>query len=135
MRQTREERLAALTARTTELAKLAKAIEGHADAASASADSIRLTRVREVVTTLTKSVDALSQFRGALDANDPAGLATSVDDLLDRIQELRSVIERGDATWPAAPRSFSLDASTKRASPSAARKRAKRAKPAKPPKH
>lgn len=106
MRQTVEQRMAELTVRGTELAKLTKALDAQSDALAASADSIRLTRTREVVNVLTRSVDALNQFRTAVDADDTAGLMASVEDLLTRIQEVRNAIETAAAPRSVAPRAL-----------------------------
>jgi hypothetical protein len=126
MKQTIEERHAALVARSTELAKLTKELHAQADAASANADSIRLTRVREVVGTLTRSVDALNQFRAAVDADDTAGLVASVEDLLTRIQEVRNAIESGAAPKSASPRGFKAAAASPRVQKVSTRKGEKR---------
>jgi hypothetical protein len=110
MKQTVDERMAELTVRSTELAKLTKALDAQADAASASADSIRLTKTREVVSMLTRSVDALNQFRAAVAADDTPELAKSVEDLLTRIQEVRNAIENAAAPGTATRSGFKATA-------------------------
>jgi hypothetical protein len=95
MKQTIDERMAELTVRGTELAKLTKALDAQAETASASADSIRLTKIREVVDVLTRSVHSLNEFCAAIDGEDTAVLVSAVEDLLSRIQEVRNAIESG----------------------------------------
>ena len=125
MRQTVEERMAELTVRGTELAKLTKALDAQSDALAASADSIRLTRTREVVNVLTRSVDALNQFRTAVDADDTAGLMASVEDLLTRIQEVRNAIETAAAPRSVAPRALKTATTNPRAQKAGKREKRK----------
>jgi hypothetical protein len=125
MQQTIDEQLAALTARSAELAKLTKELNSQAATAAASAESIRLTRVREVVSTLTRSVEALNEFRAALDAHDPATLGASVEDLLGRIQDLRNAIELGAAPAARSARTVPRSARSPRTSKPAPRRRTK----------
>jgi hypothetical protein len=125
MRQTVEERMAELTVRGTELAKLTKALDAQSDALAASADSIRLTKTREVVNVLTRSVDALNQFRTAVDADDTAGLVASVEDLLTRIQEVRNAIETAAAPRSVAPRALKTATTTARAQKAGKREKRK----------
>jgi hypothetical protein len=125
MRQTVNERMAELTVRGTELAKLTKALGAQSDALAASADSIRLTKTREVVNVLTRSVDALNQFRTAVDADDTAGLVASVEDLLTRIQEVRNAIETAAAPRSVAPRGMKTAATTPRAQKAGKREKRK----------
>jgi hypothetical protein len=126
MKQTVEERMAELTVRGTELAKFTKALDAQSDALAASADSIRLTKTREVVNMLTRSVDALNQFRAAVDVDDTAGLVASVEDLLSRIQEVRNAIESGAAPKSASPRGFKAAAASPRVQKVSTRKGEKR---------
>lgn len=100
MQKTIDEQLAALTARSAELAKLTKEMNSQAQTAEASAESIRLTRMRVVVSTLTRSVEALNEFRAALGGDDADALGASIEDLLGRIQDLRNAIEVGAAPAP-----------------------------------
>lgn len=125
MRQTVNERMAELTVRGTELAKLTKALDAQSDALAASADSIRLTRTREVVNVLTRSVDALNQFRTAVDADDTAGLVASVEDLLTRIQEVRNAIETAAAPRSVAPRALKTATTNPRAQKAGKREKRK----------
>ncbi len=125
MRQTVEQRMAELTVRGTELAKLTKALDAQSDALAASADSIRLTRTREVVNVLTRSVDALNQFRTAVDADDTAGLVASVEDLLTRIQEVRNAIETAAAPRSVAPRALKTATTNPRAQKAGKREKRK----------
>jgi hypothetical protein len=125
MRLTVEERMAELTVRGTELAKLTKALDAQSDALAASADSIRLTRTREVVNVLTRSVDALNQFRTAVDADDTAGLVASVEDLLTRIQEVRNAIETAAAPRSVAPRALKTATTNPRAQKAGKREKRK----------
>ncbi len=98
MQITIEQRLAALTERGVELARLTKEIEGRADAAAASADAIRLVRAREAVDALTRSVGALNDLRAALDSVREGDLTDSVDALIEAIQDVRASLERPAAS-------------------------------------
>ena len=126
MKQTVRETARATKQRGAELARLTKGLSAQADAALASAESIGLTKTREVVKILTDSVDALKEFRAALDTDDPSGILTSVQDLLVRIQEVRNAIESRPAPRSASPRAFTPAAASPRAQKARTRKREKR---------
>lgn len=116
MQKTIDEQLAALTARSAELAKLTKEMNSQTQTAEASAESIRLTRMRAVVSTLTRSVEALNEFRAALGGDDADALGASIEDLLGRIQDLRNAIELGAAPAPRAAGAMPRSARSHRAS-------------------
>lgn len=98
MQITIEQRLASLTERAVELARLTKEIDARAGAALASAEAIRLTRARSAVDALTRSVNALVDLRAALDNVSETDLADSVEGLIALIQEVRSAIENPPAS-------------------------------------
>jgi hypothetical protein len=123
MQKTIDEQLAALTARSAELAKLTKEMTSQAQTAEASAESIRLSRMRAVVSTLTHSVEALNELRAALGGDDADALGASMEDLLGRIQDLRNAIELGAAPAPRAAGAMPRSARSHRASRPAPKKR------------
>lgn len=93
MNQTINERLAELADRSIELARLAKTVDATAAGAGAAADSIRLVRTRAVVDALTRSVQAVTELRGVIDAGSDADLVQQVEAGLAALQELRSAVE------------------------------------------
>ncbi len=93
MQLTIEERLAAISARTGELARLTKEFQAHAAAGEASAASIRLERAHRVVDSLTESVRTLKEFRSVLETGIDDDLAKSLDRIISSIQKLRSDVE------------------------------------------
>lgn len=93
MRMTIDERLAAISARTGELARLTKEFQARTAAAEASAASIRLERAHRVVGSLTDSVRALTEFRGMLETGKDDDLAKSIERIIASIQRLRSDVE------------------------------------------
>lgn len=93
MRLTIEERLAEISARTGELARLTKEFQAHAAAAAASAAAIRLERAHRVVGALTESVQALNELRGVLETSKDDALTKSIDRVIASMQTLRSQIE------------------------------------------
>lgn len=102
MQITIEQRLASLTERAVELARLTKEIDARTGAALASAEAIRLSRARSAVDALTRSVNALVDLRAALDNALDTDLADSVEGLIALIQEVRSAIERAPSPPAAA---------------------------------
>jgi hypothetical protein len=88
------ERLKSLAQRNTELARLAKEFQAQADAAAASASSIRLEKARKVVLSLTDSVSAIKELGVALQEEKEGELAARLEKALKSIQDLRSFIER-----------------------------------------
>ena len=96
LRQTIEERLAAIGERTAEIARLSEKFDAQAEAGEKAAKSIRLERAVTVVDSLTESVRALKEFRGLLESpvngqGDP--LAGSIDRVISSIQRLRTSVE------------------------------------------
>ena len=94
LRVTIEERLAEISARTADLARLTKEVHAHTAAAEASAASIRLERARRVVGVLTESIQALNELRSVLETTTDAELTTRIGRLIASIQTLRTQIER-----------------------------------------
>jgi len=93
MRLTIDERLAEISARTGELARLSKEFQAQAAATTASAGTIRLERAHRVVGALTESVQALNALRGVLETSTDDALTTSIDRVIASMQTLRSQIE------------------------------------------
>jgi hypothetical protein len=94
LRLTIEERLAEISARTADLARLTKEFQTQAAVAEASAAAIRLERTRRVVGVLTESVQVLNELRSVLETNTDAELTTRIGRLIVSIQTLRTQIER-----------------------------------------
>jgi hypothetical protein len=93
MMQTINERIAELASRSVELARVTKTIQGTAATAGAAADSIRLTRTRAVVDSLTRSVEAVTALRAIIDSGADADLVAQVEAGLAALQELRGAVE------------------------------------------
>lgn len=108
MMQTINERIAELANRSVELARVTKTIQGTAASAGAAAESIRLTRTRAVVDSLTRSVEAVTALRAIIDSGAEADLVAQVEAGLAALQELRGAVEgvssavRGPAPAPRA---------------------------------
>jgi hypothetical protein len=92
-----EQRVAAITNRTAELAALRKKFESQTTANQQSAASIRLERVRRVLESTTAAVTAMGDLKKELDQTIAGGaatpeviaLATQVAGLIDRLQAVR----------------------------------------------
>ncbi|HSO07699.1 MAG TPA: hypothetical protein VLW45_10680 [Pelomicrobium sp.] len=94
MQATVAERLQALAERGAELALLTKELEGHAAAAAASAQSIRLERARKAVDSMTETVSSLKELKRLLGSSDDAELARGVEQAINTLQRIRNAIER-----------------------------------------
>ena len=103
MRLTIDERLKAIIERGAALAKLTKDFEAAAEAAAASAGSIRLERVRRVVQSLTESVEAVNELRLSLQGGADEEMAARLEQALNTLRELRNHVE-GDLRAGPAPR-------------------------------
>ena len=94
MKSAIEDRLAAISERSGELARLTKEFQANAADAKASAASIRLTRAGEVVGTLTNTVKGLQELRGSLQAGTDAQLAQSIEKMITSIDGLQSEVKK-----------------------------------------
>jgi len=102
-----QERVAAIVSRTSELAALRKTIDNQVGLNAASADSIRLTKVKKVIDATTQAVSALRELKKDLEqAVETAGdavagednatftdLAKKIEGLIARIQSVRNQVE------------------------------------------
>ena len=100
MNQTIDARLAELSDRSVELARLAKAIDAVAVDAAAAGDSIRLVRTRAVIDSLTRSVEAVTALRAIIDGQTDRDLVAQVEAGLAALQELRSTVEGVSVSRP-----------------------------------
>jgi hypothetical protein len=94
MQATVDERLQGLAERGAELALLTKQLEGHAAAADASAQALRLECARKTVDAVTETVSSLKELKRLLGSGDDAELARGVEQAINTLQRIRNAIER-----------------------------------------
>lgn len=91
-----EDRVAAIVARTAELASLAKELEATAADAETQARALRLERVQETVEGLTKVAATLTALRGVVKETGAGGLGGKVQHVIEQVQDLRNELEQLD---------------------------------------
>ena len=93
MNQTVDERIAAITARTADLALAAKQFKSAAEAAKADAAAIRLEKVKKAVDSLSGAVHSLKHLAAELTDGPDAGISAKVQAAIDSLKALREAVD------------------------------------------
>lgn len=95
-RQSIDGMLAELATHTADVARLAEKFDAAAKANAAEANSIRLKSSRQVIDSVTGTVNAINQFRETLDVREDKKLLDDLKTVVSSLQKLRKAVE--DAT-------------------------------------
>ena len=94
LEQTIEKRLQNIAARNVELARLNKTFEAATASAQEEAATLRLGRVRSVLTVLDQGLSAIKDLRDVLKTGTDRELTASLDKALGAIQDVRAQLQR-----------------------------------------
>ena len=87
------DRLAAMAARTGDLAVLTKALGSQADKNEAAAASIRLDKLHNTASALTSAVRSVNELRAVLKDGDDDELIAKLEKLVGSLQSVRTAVE------------------------------------------